>query len=370
MIRAFYAIRPLGVVWVLCGGAATALSAEASAAPPAPAVVAAPETSDIVEQSAQIAEQNCTIAVSAKDAVPAKAAIGKAFAEMQRVYAKLDASNKHSELAAINANAPADEVIVTEETLGLLQLSLDICRRSGGAFDPTVSSYDYLWNFKAKPFVRPLPDEITARRAIAGCKHVALKLNRAVRLMQPTAKVSFRDLLGGYAVQRALESLRASGFESVRILFGNDVYVLGRQGATRHWYVTLGNPHNANEILSQLYLTSHYAATRTDLESFAYKNNKRYCGIVDPRNGQPVEGVVQATVIATDPALADALSSAVFALGPKAGLALLAKEKNVEGFVIDATGKIFASPKMTDFARLPAKITLDKPNSISTAPTK
>lgn len=366
MIKAFYTIRTLSLVWLFSSGTVTALSAPAEAQPPAiaapTAAAVAAETPDVVEQSHTLAEQNCTIAVYTKDAVPAKVAIAKAFAEMQRIYDKLDASNKHSELAAINANAPADEVIVTEETLGLLQLSLDICRRSGGAFDPTVSSYDYLWNFKGKPFVKPLPEEVAARRAIAGCKHVALKLNRAVRLMQPTARVSFRDLLGGYAVQRALESLRASGFESMKIVFGNDVYVLGRQGTTRHWYATLVNPHNANDVISQLYLTSHFTATRTDMESFVYKNNKRYCGIVDPRSGQPVEGVVQATVIATDPLLADALSSAVFALGPKAGLALMAKEKNVEGFVIDAAGKVFASPRMGDFARLPAKIALEKVN--------
>ena len=132
----------------------------------------------------------------------------------------------------------------------------------------------------------------------------------------------------------------------------------GRVAGTRHWFVSVPNPRRPDATLMQLYLTSQCAATRSDSEHFVVKNGRRYHDVLDPRTGEPAEGVVQATVIAADPALADALSAAVFVLGPKAGLALMAHEKNVEGFVVDKTGKVWASKGMAEFGRVPESIDL------------
>ncbi len=328
-----------------------------SNAPPATRPPVCDLEPDQVEEVRPLLGVQCAIRVQAKDPVTARAAVRAAMAEIARVGAKYDPSSRQSEISSINADAAQEEVIVSDETRLILQRCLDLCRETAGAFDLTVASFDYLWNFTARPFVRPLPDEVAARRALTGCRQVAMKQNRAVRILQPGVRLTFEHIIQGHAIERAAEVLRQKGLENFRIRLGNDTYVQGHAG-TRHWYVAVPHPRMAQETFVQLYLGSQSAATRSDTERFVVKNGHRYHDVLDPRTGNPAEFAVQATVIAADPALADALSSALFVLGPKAGLALLARHKNVEGFLVDQTGKVYASPGMVEFARLPAKVAL------------
>jgi thiamine biosynthesis lipoprotein len=62
--------------------------------------------------------------------------------------------------------------------------------------------------------------------------------------------------------------------------------------------------------------------------------------IVDPRSGKPADKCLSVTVVAKDAALADALSTAVFVLGPADGWQLLEKFK-AKAFVIDRNGKTY-----------------------------
>ena len=183
----------------------------------------------------------CAVRVHAADARLARTGSAAALGEITRVLAKFDGGSRQSEVAAVNASAAIEEVFVSEETHSLLQRCLELCRRTTGAFDLTVASFDYLWNFAARPFVRPLPEEVSARRALSGCQHLAIKPTRAVRLMQPGVRVTLQDMVHGHALERAAATLRKAGIEHFRLRVGHDVYVQGRAG-TRHWYVAVPHP--------------------------------------------------------------------------------------------------------------------------------
>jgi thiamine biosynthesis lipoprotein len=347
------------VAWVSVAASAPAVAGEVKTAASAPtqagAVTPATPEGQVV-QTRPIFGVACEIQAVAKDAAAARRTVDAALDEMARIASKYDVGQQTSEVAAINAAATTEEVLLSEETQQMLQRLLDWCRDTGGAVDPTVASFSYLWNLSARPFVRPLPDEVTARRALTGCKQVALKSSRAVRLLKPGVRLTMDAVLHGHALQRAADVLRKAGLDSFRIRVGGDVYVQGHIG-TQHWLVTLPHPRRPEETLVQLYLTSQAAASRTDADRFVLRGGKRYHDVIDPRTGQPADGVLQATVVSADPEQADALSNALFVLGPKAGLAMLARHRNVEGFVVDSGGRVFATAGMAGYARLPAKLT-------------
>lgn len=292
-----------------------------------------------------------------KDKKTAEEAVKRAFREMLRISDKMSAQRHRSEIDAVNRNADKEEVILTTETYGLVQRALHICKMSSGAFDLTIESFNYLWNFKRRPSVRPLDDEVKARLALTGWRKVVLKPNRATRLQGPRMRISLAELLHGHAMNRVSKILGDKGINSFRLKIGRDVYVRGRTG-TRHWYVAVHHPLKPDRDVVQLYLTSHAAATRSVSDRFFMKGGKRYHDVLSPKNGKPVQGVLQATVIGTDAVLADALSAAVFVLGPKAGVALLNRTTNVDGFIIDTKGKVHSSKGMVNFARLPKRIEL------------
>lgn len=315
-----------------------------------------PENLNQVDDIQTVHGVQVAIRVYALDAAKARAALAVAMPEVTRLLDKLDAKAKQSEAAAINASAGAEEVLLSEEVYQLVTRSLDLCRRSNGAYDPTVATYDFLWNFALRPFVRPLPDEIVTKRQMVGCAKVLLKPgNHAMRLMNPGTRFTFAGVLNGFLLERAADALRRAGVDAFRIRIGRDTFVQGRVG-TRHWFVDVPLTRRPNDTGFQLYLTSHAAVTVSDSDRMVVKNGKRFHDVLDPRTGQPAEGVVQATVIATDPTMAAAMAHAIFVLGPKAGLALLAKEKQADAFLVDSAGKIWATPGMSEFARLPAKV--------------
>jgi len=307
------------------------------------------------EESRSVHGIRCAVRIHGQGTPGHRAAIGKALAEIERVLRDLVFATRTNQIHSINANADRDEVVVDGETGALLQHAIDVCRRTGGAYDPTVATFDYLWNFAHRPFVAPLPAELQTRKAIAGCKHMVIKHNTVVRLLQRGMRVTLRHVAKGYALDRAAQLLREHGLQDFRVQVDRHVYVQGRTG-TRHWYAVAPHPRDPDHAMGQLYLGSHAAVTRSDTDAFVLKAGRRYHDVLDPRSGAPASGVVQATVIAADPSLAAMWAEALFVLGAKAGMALMAKERNVEGFVVDATGRVAASKGMADLARLPLRV--------------
>ena len=309
------------------------------------------------EQVRPVLDKMAMIRVWFGDADRADQAMKVAMGELERVAGKLDANGRGSEVWTVNRAAGAEEVLVSQETHFLLQRSLDLCRITDGAFDITVKSFDYLWDFGRNPPVRPLPDEVRSRLAFAGCKLVALKPDRIVRIMRPGVRISLDDVRGGQALERAAAALRRDGIENFRIRIGGDIYVQGRTG-TRHWYAAVPHPRDRERTIAQLYLSSHAAATRSDSDSFFMKEGKRYHDVLDPRTGMPQDKVIQATVISSDAVLADGLSRAVFVLGPTKGIRLLDETDQADGFLVDDKGLIHKSSGVDDFSRLPRRIDL------------
>ncbi len=325
--------------------------------PPAPAV--APAEVGQVEEGKLIHGVQVSIRVVSPDPAAGSTAVRAGLVEITRIYDKFDLNTRESEAVLINGVAGTDEALVSEETFQLLTRMLDLCRRSDGAYDPTVASYDFLWNFSARPFVRPLPDEIAGRRKMTGCDKVILKpVTRAVRVANSGTRVTFAGVLHGFALERTSDVLRKAGITDFRIRIGNDQFAQGRVG-TRHWLTAAPNTRKPDDEPMQVYLTSQAAITVSDSDHFVFKNGKRYHDGIDPRTGMPVEDVVQATVVGTDPTMAGAMAHALFVLGPKAGLAMLVRDKHAEGFLVDTTGKIWSTPAMSEYAHLPPKVAVE-----------
>ena len=72
---------------------------------------------------------------------------------------------------------------------------------------------------------------------------------------------------------------------------------------------------------------------RGQYERFFVHEGKRYGHIIDPRSGNPVEGMLGTTIVAPDGLTADILSTSVFVLGPEAGIELIRSQQGVLAIV-------------------------------------
>lgn len=314
---------------------------------------------NLYTKTAVVAGKPVWIRVRSADADKARKALDGAIAEIGRVHRKFLQSSKTGEITSINHIADREEVRISTETEVLLSLALKFCRMSDSGFDPTMASFNYLWDFERRPFVPPLPDEIAARLAMTGCDKFALKPNRGVRVTVSGVRLGVSELLNGHALQRASNVISNNGIGSYVIRIGRDQYVMGRN-KTRYWYTPISHPLDSTKVMLQVYVGSHGVATRSVRDRSVLHRGTWYHDVLDPKTGGPVTGVLQATVISPDPVLADALSRALLALGPERGLAMLAKvQQHVEGFVVDAKGVVHATPGMKSLApKLPTAIGL------------
>jgi thiamine biosynthesis lipoprotein len=79
----------------------------------------------------------------------------------------------------------------------------------------------------------------------------------------------------------------------------------------------------------ELRLDNRALATSGSGMQFFRHGGKRYGHILDPRSGWPAEGVFSATVLAPTAAMADALSTAFYVLGPAEAVSYCSKNPEI-----------------------------------------
>ena len=271
-------------------------------------------------------------------------AVDAAFAEIARLDKLLSRHHQESDVTRLSQSERGSKV--TMETVEVLALGLDVARSSGGAFDLTLGSLKALWGFDTEAPTVPNQEAVSA--ALLGIGPTALSLEgQQVNKRAPYLQVDLGGIAKGYAVDRAIAVLKQHGVTTAAVNAGGDMYLLG-QRPERSWRIGIQHPRNKEKVLETVQLRDQAVVTSGDYERFFEQDGLRYHHIFDPQTGFPASGCQSVTIITDSVALGDALATAVFVLGPKAGLALLAEYPQAEGLIVAADGTLHASP---DWAR-------------------
>jgi len=139
----------------------------------------------------------------------------------------------------------------------------------------------------------------------------------------------------GYAVDRVVDVLREAGVKSALVDAGSStLYALGAPPGKEGWKVVVPRPGDRLHGISEVLLRDNSLSTSGSYEKSFRLKGKTYCHIMDPRTGQPVQGMLQTTVIAPTGTATDALSTTMFVMGPAAGSKLLESMPNTSAIWI------------------------------------
>ena len=280
------------------------------------------------------------ISVHGADPGRLEAAVTDAFAEMARIERLMRPAGEGSDVARLTASEQGTEV--APETAAVIALGLQVAAESGGAFDMGLGRLKELWGIETEAPRVPAPAEIS--QALAGTGQGGLRLDgRRVEKAQPALAIDLGAIAKGYAVDRAVELLRRAGIESAAVNAGGNIRLIGDHGG-RPWRIAIQHPRDAAGQLALLELADVSVSTSGDYERFFELDGVRYHHILDPRTGYPAGRCRSVTVVTQSAALADALSTAAFVLGPEEGLALLRRFPATEGLIVAADGTPHASP--------------------------
>jgi thiamine biosynthesis lipoprotein len=139
----------------------------------------------------------------------------------------------------------------------------------------------------------------------------------------------------GWAAERGAAILGAHGLTDFCLSLGGDVVVRGGARPAQTWTVGLQHPHDRDAIAAVVEVTDLAVAT-----SGTYERGPH---LVDPRDGRAPRGVASVTVTGPDLGIADALSTAAFAMG-RDGPAWTLTQAPYEALTILDDGRVLSTP--------------------------
>ncbi|PKO92634.1 MAG: thiamine biosynthesis protein ApbE [Betaproteobacteria bacterium HGW-Betaproteobacteria-1] len=276
--------------------------------------------------------------------------------DFQRLHHKLHAWNEDSDLSRLNrAFAAGERVAIDPELAQLIRHAQQFSAQSDGLFNPAIGLLIGHWGFQRDMFkpvdidraaieelvvANPQMGDIVLLESAAGIE---------AEIRNPAVKLDFGGYAKGYALDRAAAYLKAQGANNALINIGGNVIALGRRGE-RNWHVGIQHPRKPGAIAS-LDLEDGWAiGTSGDYQRYFELDGKRYCHVLDPRNGFPAQHTQSITVLLPpgelSGTLSDVASKPIF-ISNDGQRSDMAKKLGVENFmVIDDAGNIAASPAM------------------------
>lgn len=249
-----------------------------------------------------------------RDRTATEEAVATAFREVERAEERLSNWRVESELSRANRQASLRPFPLSPETFASLHAALALAQETEGAFDPTVGAVTEALGLTGQP---PDPGRVRSSRQTVGWRKVSLDpANRTLFFEVPGAAIDAGGFGKGEALDRAVAALRKKGVVTARLNFGGQISLLGTgapEGRKRHFgRVAIAVPDASGRELMSLESPDGSISTSGVSERPGH--------ILDPRTGEAAAFQGSVTVVSDFGLRADALSTALFVLGPHDGL--------------------------------------------------
>lgn len=263
-----------------------------------------------------------------------------------------------SDVSKFNKSESADWIDVSYDVAKIVDIALDVSRKTKGAFDVTVAPLVNLYRFgpnKSPLAAFPSDEEIEALRARVGYEKLEVRLEPtpALKKADPALTIDLSSVAKGYAVDIAGQKLEELGLNNYMLEVGGEVRCAGEKFdyETREplpWVLGVQKPKAVQQpddlgkpdvyrLLRPAGKDSNSAlATSGDYNNAAQVGTLTFSHFVDPRSGKPADladenddsprlgsvSVVSLSCDALSCAQADAFATAFFVLGADEGIPL------------------------------------------------
>lgn len=297
------------------------------------------------------------VSIYGEEEAKARQGAAAVMAEFQRLHDLLHAWQP-SALSTLNeAFAQGKPQAASAELLFLLQDAEQFSVQSGGTFNPAIGGLIKAWGFQSDTFQPVLPD---AQRIAALLKTnpqmtdlsylppAAGATKERVDSKNPAVMVDLGGYAKGYALDRAVALLQEQGIANALVNIGGNVIALGTHGK-RPWQIGIQHPRKPGAIATLELRDGEAVGTSGDYQRYFELDGKRYCHLLDPRTGQPVQGVQAVTVLARGERaglLSDVTSKPIFIAGVSGWRAAVRNMHQTDALLIDAEGRVHLTEAM------------------------
>jgi thiamine biosynthesis lipoprotein len=226
----------------------------------------------------------CEVIIETEDSEEAEHLSGIIAAEAWRIEQKF--SRYRDDNITFRINKSAGKIIeVDDETARLLDFSDQLFQMSDGMFDVTSGVLRQAWHFDKSDNI-PAQCQIDSLLPIIGWDKVSW--NRPKLQLLPDMEIDLGGIGKEYAVDRCALLVREMSPTSVLINLGGDISISAPRKDGSQW--TIGRlTSDPSAPVGVIKLKQGALATSGDEHRYLEKNGKRYCHVLNPKTGWPVE---------------------------------------------------------------------------------
>jgi len=303
---------------------------------PVPRACEAAPPGSLVSRNAVFMGAPLRIDVLDTDRQLALGAMTEAFGAVRTIDDLLSTWRGDTEMARANAAPVGTPVALTPRLGALLDSAGQIASSTHRALEPALGALIDLWDLRGSGRF-PSPPDLERTLPATGPEAISLTPDAGGWLFRRTRDAAWIDTGAfgkGAALDAAADALRAAGIRCAELDFGGQILRFGWNTAR-----DLGIAHPVQRGQAALFvpMTNGSAATSAQSERFVTIDGTRWGHILDPRTGYPVPAWGSVTVFAASGLRADALSTALFVLGPDQALEWAARHPGIEVLVLVST---------------------------------
>ena len=254
-------------------------------------------------------------------------------------------------LMEVNRRAAIAPVEVSAETMALLKFAKEAYTLTGGRVNAAMGSVLSIWHDYRE---RGLEDEANAQLPPMellekAAEHTDIssivldEANGTVFFTDSMVRLDVGAIAKGFAGQIVTDELNArieaGEISAALISLGGNVCAAGTKPNGEAWQIAVQDPRGSDNAAT-VSIASGYVVTSGDYQRYYTVNGVRYNHIIDPDTLMSADKHASVTVISSDGALADALSTALFIMDTDEGRALIDSIADAEALWIAKDGGI------------------------------
>jgi thiamine biosynthesis lipoprotein len=279
----------------------------------------------------------CEVRVCAAGAAAGERYAAAAQAEILRLEQRYSRYREDSVTTRINrAAGDANGVEVDEESAALLDYAHTAWAQSEGLFDITSGVLRRVWDFKARRL--PSAEEIARTLPLIGWDRVRWRRPR-IALPRAGMELDFGGYVKEYAADRAAQAARAAGARHGFVELAGDIALIGAHPDGAPWQVGIRHPRHPEQAMASIPLAHGAIASSGDYERYFELDGRRYCHVLNPKTGWPVEGLASVSVVAEQCLVAGTAATVAMLKGPQEGPAWL-ERLGLRYVCMDAQGRL------------------------------
>lgn len=270
------------------------------------------------------------ISVTGGTAAQRARAIEDGFRAVGEVHALMSFHEAGSDVSRLNREALHRAVEVDARTWTVLDTARRVSEASNGGFDLTVASLLVEWG------LLPTTGDHASVDAMACWRDIELLDGHCVRFARPLL-IDLGGIAKGFAVDQAIDAIRAAGVETACANAGGDLRVWG--DAAEPLYIR--HPYFKSELIDAGWLRDEAAATSSDTATRERRAADWMSPHVHPGRRCACDRLASVTVRAPSCMIADALAKVVLC-DPERAIEVLA-QFGASALVVDREGAVRAT---------------------------